>query len=334
MGPDPFCLTHRVKRRGTAAIVSLAALLAGCGSCVESGTPDENEARVAGEQGCSAAVWGVVEVDRLVSIGGDAPLVYEASVDRLLASERLPQLVDALTGVTGADLSAMPLHARATLQHDLWGLRARVGDSPSSSEARAALHEAASTAAAHVALAPEAFAELPPRDADEVLARHLPAADGWEERGSEMPVLGHERAFGLRRIFRVFERPGGRALASQLVSLDRGGAPHLIPVIGEVEVLALDGDTVRGDRVLHLDRRSLRCAGPAEALHEVATVAHIPGVGADSFLVELDPPAQVADNPCARCHEDAFAMSLPSASIDPRARERRLLAQLAELLAE
>jgi len=303
---------------------TVCVLLACSASCDAEPAADEVAARPAAEPECADGVWGVAELDAL------APGIYERDAAVLLGSPSAGVLAERLERAAGSVPSGLSVEARVALQNDAWGLVARVEAYDGSSAAREGIVRGGRSLVRALAPSAEELRRLSGEALPAAVARVLPAVDGWRERGSEMPVLSHERLFGLRRIFRVLERPGGRALVSQLVALDDAGEPHLTSVVGEIEVLAVPvSGAPRGERVLHLDRRALRCHGIDRSLEEVGVLAHLPGVGADGFLVELDPPVPLGDNPCARCHEAGeLPMSLPSDAIAPAERSRRLLEQV------
>ncbi|MCI0571429.1 MAG: hypothetical protein L0Y66_11800 [Myxococcaceae bacterium] len=275
----------------------------------------------------------MTSLDALMAVGGKAPALFARDAVALLGSSDSERLAGALGRVSERDIASLPLPARVALQNDLWGLLQRLERVESSSARREALLGATRAMMARLAPTAEEAESVSMRSADALVRSLLPADAGWTERGSELPVLSHERLFGLRRIFRVFERPGQRALVSHLLVITRDGHPRMTSVVGEVEVLALGEGQPRGERLLHLDRRQLRCGGPERGLVRVDEVSHVPGLGADGFLLEFDTPIPLTSNPCARCHEDSSAMSLPSAAVDPREREKRLLEQVAGTLA-
>jgi hypothetical protein len=174
------------------------------------------------------------------------------------------------------------------------------------------------------------LAVSPPRSSLPVLAL-LPDRDGWVDRESEHPSLSHERLFGLRRLFTVRVRTTPaleRALYSTLVAIDPSGRPRATSVTGDLEVLRFDGDRLIGARLFELDRRLLRCDGARASLIEVDHAERVPGLGADGTLARFDPPSSLRELPCARCHEDSQAMSLPSLTLPVGPRHTALLEQL------
>lgn len=295
-------------------------LLLACAGCDSDERARPGEAR---SSACAPGTWGAAELDALY------PALLEQDASVLLGSPSAGVMAERLELAARSIPAALSPRARVALQNDAWGMVERVEASEESSANAAEIAGAGRALVRALAPSAEEVRELAGEALPATARRVLPAAEGWRERGSEMPVLSHERLFRLRRIFRVLEKPGGRALVSQLVALDRDGEPQLTDVIGEIEVLAIDPDgSQRGDRVLHLDRRGLRCEGAGASLEEVLELAHLPGDGADGLLVELSPPVAVRENPCARCHERGEApMSLPSDAVDPADRIRRLLHQ-------
>lgn len=211
---------------------------------------------------------------------------------------------------------ALPVASRIALQNDVWGLWQRVDAAPVASVRKASVLEAAEALVRRLA---PTLSDTPPG------ALPPPLGEGWRELESEMPVLNHERLFGFRRVFRVALRRGARerAIFSQLLAIDARGRVVRTSVFGDLEMLELDGDALVGARLFELDRRALRCGGPR--LVEAATVAHVPGTGANGFLAELDPPAMLQALPCQRCHDDGEMMTLPSPTLPLGARHASLL---------
>ncbi len=269
---------------------------------------------------CSAGIYGIEAYDALYEfeIAG-RPALYVTSTDAIV--ENAGPLLEQIERALAADPSSLVPPARIVLQNDVWGLAQRV---PASGEL-APLARALASLVRRLALPAALFhAEIGvPGAALQALA---PSA-GWREVGTEMPVLGHERAFGLRRIFHVLERENARALVSQLVGLDTDGRAHATEVVGDLEILFhTDTEPVAGARLFELDRRAVRCFGADRGLHETDRVSFVPGLGASSFFLELDPPEPIASLPCARCH-DGEVDSLPSAAIEPEPRLRSLVRQ-------
>ena len=248
----------------------------------------------------------------LTNLGTRDRATLEAGLEALLAS----------------DVSGWSAEARVLLQNDAWGLWQRARDQDEGRLRRLAAHavgQLALPAAALRALAPTASP----------LPRALPPSEGWEELEAEVPVLAHERAFGLRRVFRVLlagptgpAGPPRRALTSQLVALDDQGRAHLTRLPGELEALRFEGSTLAEARVLELHRDALLRGAPP--LRPATDVAHVPGLGANAFLFELDPPEPLRDLPCARCHDDGTMMSLPTTAYPPGHRFPALLARASE----
>ncbi len=283
--------------------------------------------------GCTQARATVVAVEALVSIpeGREAAWLHEAEATKILeaasAATLLKQLRAARRGVSGL----APV-AKVMLQNDVWGLAQRLEQSPMDSPDRRSLLTAA-RALVH-ALAP---------DPDELSALEkdptpLPFLTGYQEFDSEHVSLMHERAFGYRRMFRLFLRGDtDRALVSQMVVLDRAGRPHVTGVVGEVEMLTFSAagagspssqSVLTAARVFKRSRSKLtQPNGPP--LVEQRTVAHVPDIGANVFLARFDWPERALDGlPCQSCHDTAMMMSLPTAKTRPADRHRRLLDEL------
>lgn len=272
-----------------------------------------DEARVQPrEDACGAGIYGQATYDALA---GD-PSLFRTDTDWVETAEGR-RLLRALRDA-GQTEPTFPTASRIALQNDVWGLWQRVEAMPLASTRRRALLTAAERVVRR--LAPDVL-DAPPR------ALPPPLREGWRELESEMPTLQHERLFGLRRVFRIALRTEGRerALFSQLVAIDRRGRLVRTEVFGDLEMLELAGDELVGARLFELDRRALRCGGPA--LVE-ATMAHrVPGLGANGFLATFEPPAMLQALPCRRCHDDGEMMSLPSPSLRVGARHGDLLEQ-------
>ncbi|MCC7381967.1 MAG: hypothetical protein IT384_09065 [Deltaproteobacteria bacterium] len=266
----------------------------------------------------------------------------DALAPLLVASELAPlrDTIRALRAAHDSDLERLPLRSRVVLQNDVWGLAQRVAASsstaPEAQEVQGVqevqeVQEAQAAAAALVwklALPAESLRRIeglsiPPH----VRAAIGEESEGFRERSSEHRVLGHERAFGLRRAFRILLAEGQHALISQLVALDRDGRAHLTDIVGDVELLQFDGPRLLAARVLHLERRVLRTSLLAGSLVEVERIAQIPSEGASRPIIRFDPPARVADLPCAQCHEDDSMMSLPFDGETPLERLRIVLSR-------
>ncbi|MEM1415776.1 MAG: hypothetical protein AAGH15_12790 [Myxococcota bacterium] len=238
----------------------------------------------------------------------------------------------ALARILADDVDPWRPEARVLVQNDAWGLWQRLSGLETAAN-DASLRRLAARVVRHLALPADRLAALAP--AGPPLPEHLGPAEGWTELEAELPVLSHERAFGLRRLFRVLlagpEGPAGpprRALTSQLVAIDAEGKAHLTRLPGELEQLRFEGDTLVLARVHELDREALLAGSPP--LRAAERIAHVPGLGANAFLFALDPPEPVADLPCARCHDDGTMMTLPTTRYAPGHRFPPLLAQASE----
>ena len=306
-------------------------LLAGCDDPAAT-----SPAATAAEPGCTPGTWGVPAYDAIFDVRLDgAPLAFELEPERWIERPEAVTLADRLDAATSAE-PTLPPRARVVLQNDVWGLWQRVSAVPTSSPIRARLLDASAGLVRRLALdAPPASGATPPSVSGATppsVAAILSGSEGWRDVEAELPVLSHERLFGLRRLFHVRVRDGERALYSTLVAVDARGALHATDVVGDLEVLRFDGPTVTRGRVFELDRRALRCDGPLASLTEVDRVTRVPGLGADGFLATFDPPALLDAAPdaipCARCHEDDVAMTLPSDALEPGRRHRALLEQL------
>jgi len=280
---------------------------------------------------CAPGLWGVPALDSLWEVRGvgGGPLVWEVGAfEASLTTATTATLLKAIQAATEADLGTLPPAARIVAQNDLWGLLQRLRGT----SAGGALELEAALEALILHLAPDeqSAASLFNQDMPPHAARLLPTEDGWQEMDTEHAVLSHERAFGLRRLFRLFSRgKDGHALMSQLVALDARGKPHLTSIVGEIEQLRMSDGRAAEAHVWELDRRALRCRGVDASLHEADRITHIPGRGATSFLLELDAPETVVSLPCLRCHDDPDPFSLPIPPVANSLSERRtkLLAQ-------
>ena len=227
-------------------------------------------------------------------------------------------------GLSASRTTSLPLYTRIVLQNDVWGLLQRLAKSSTNTPGIEALRAEATNvfwalAPADTALAAIDGTQLP----KEVAALH-PASDGFLEYSSDHRILGHERAFGLRRYFRIVLSDRQRALVSQLVVVDRNGQVHMSNVVGEVEILQYSGPgTLAAATVLHLERAAF--LRNSDALVVTDQIAQIPSKGASVPIIEFSPPVRVQDLPCARCHDDDNMMSLPFEGESPSARLTRFL---------
>lgn len=255
----------------------------------------------------------------------ETPWVYDVRIGRLPAlywtedvsalEHVAPELGRALRA---APPSGLPFEARVVLQNDVWALASRIEAIPMSSSAIEQLREDAVALARRLAV---------PRDRWPRAAWSIPRelGSGWREMGTELPVLSHERAFGLRRLFHLYHRGHERSLVGRIVALDEDGAAHLTGITSEIEVLELGPSGALSAGLYELDR-----GGPGERplLREERSVSHVPGLSADSFFLELDPPEPIETLPCRRCHDDDSENSLPMADENPGARHSALLRQV------
>jgi hypothetical protein len=253
----------------------------------------------------------------------DEPALFETDPSAL--ARGLPALTDVLRRVPDTSLTILTPEQAIVLLNDLWGVRARLHAlGTSSAEAHAFDDAEARVRAVILGRAGTGPPWICP-GAPTAAAEHLPAAEGWREAESEMPVLSHERAFALRRLFRVFVRGSERALVSQLVFVDAAGTAHLSCVAGEIELLDVGPEGARSARLFELERHARGLVG---TLVEVAEVARVPGLGADRFF--LEPPAvPLGALPCRSCHDDDHAMSLFSLDLPVGRRLPSLLTQAA-----
>ena len=233
-----------------------------------------------------------------------------ADPDRLASSSGM----DLLQAALAVDPASLDARTRVIVQNDLWGSaqRLRLRGDPT----RAA--ELASAVAWAWALPAQALTTLDGQRLPAAARALLPEREGYLEHSSEHQVFVHERAFGLRRVFRLVLAGERRALVSQLIAFDRDGAPHLTDVVGEIERLQFDGHRLNHAQVLHLDRHR-------QVLEEVEYVDQIPSHGATSTIVGFRPPRRVAELPCVQCHDDAQMMSLPLPTEDPSTRIAHVL---------
>lgn len=321
-----FMLSIVVSFAGKTALALASLILVGCDD-----DGDETGATVSATAAtaCADGTWGLAPYDALLDVRtGGEPLLYATEPARWIDTPEALALASRLEAAARVEPS-LPPRARVVLQNDVWGLWQRVHDLATSSPARDRLLRASAALARRLALDHPPGANGTPA----VIARLLPASEGWRDVEAELPVFSHERLFGLRRLFHLRVRENEeRALYSTLVALDAEGRPRPTDVVGDLEHLRFDGPELAGGRVHELDRRALRCDGPLASLREVDRVTRVPGLGADGFLATFEPPATLdvarADIPCARCHEDAFAMSLPSDALEPGRRHRALLDQV------
>jgi len=258
---------------------------------------------------CAEPLYGDPHLEALYDVlAAGEPAMLTADVDALL--EAGPTLIPLLDQARTVSATSIPRVAREVVLADAWGAAARLQRSAVSNPARESLTHALGALMRHLAIEPdEAQQGHHPPPAALVI---VPAEDGWTEFDTEHSVLTHERVFGLRRVFRIFVRGDheARALVSQLIAIDSNGEAYLTSIVGEIEMLELDADGPTGARVWRLDRRHLGCGDVM--LEEESEVQRIPDIGADGFILDLPAPESLATMPCARCHEDADAFSLPT----------------------
>ncbi len=281
---------------------------------------------------CGPDVYGVAAYDALLSVvHAGAPAIYATNVEELLAGEGAA-LAAALEAASDADPNPLNGPARVALQNDVWGVLQRVAAHETSSSTKAAILESAHALVQRLALPASVLESMDGTAAPKTIGRFLP---GFEEHDTEHVVLGHERLYGLRRLFRIYVDGDRIALVGQLVAMDTEARPHLTNVLSEIERLDFEVaapaepravELVRA-RVFELDRRRLRCGG--DGLVEVGHVPHVPGVGANGFLARFGASQDLASLPCASCHDDGDRMSLPIPG-DSAARHERLLGELAD----
>jgi len=294
--------------------------LLGCGTSAAPATLDPSACDAAPR---SDRTYGVPAIDALVALPTDTePALVVSSIDdprvpRLLfetdpevlgTPEHLARLARALDPVEGVSFDELPVAARVVLQNDLWGAFQHLEDASiapaiAGQLARIVLRLAATLRDVGVDAAPSATRAL--------------RARGLIERGSELASLQHERAYGLRRAFRVLERVDEglleRALISQLVAIDAEHSVVLTDVAGEIESLVQTGpDELEGD-LLELSRARLRCGPPAAALMPPEQVVAIPGLSSRPIF-SLGAPAALDRGLCMHCHEHVAdtPMSLPT----------------------
>lgn len=307
---------------GTRAVPALAMLLVACGTSPSAPSPPPAPSIT-----CAPGVYAIAGLDGLLEVRTFGRIALtDARVAEWLGTPTATALAEALQRASDEDVAALDPASRAVLQSDVLGLVERVSAVGVSSRASEGIVEAGRRLA--LRLAPP-YADVLP------IAGELPPGlamlgPGFVERESEMPVLSHELAFGLRRFFRVAVRGTGdseRAMFSFVLGHDAHGVPFRTGVVGDLEVLRFEGDRLVSARLFELDRRRLRCEGPAHALTEVESVVQVPGLGADRAIAAFDPPVLLSALPCTRCHDDAMAMSLPRADLPLGRRQRSLIAQ-------
>ncbi len=252
------------------------------------------------------------------------PPIFVTDIEALAQSGLLEIVTAQLEAAANADLSQLSSRGRVVLQNDAWGLVQRLKRLEVVSDEVRSLDLAARRLVSKLGLPGRELAWDPrvklPEDAPAVV-------EGLREYGSELQSLQHERLYGYRRIFRIFQDGPHRVLMSQLVAIGTDGQPYLTTVIGEVEALALDGDTVLAAEVHHLERHGNYLS---PTLEPIETIEHVPADGAHAYLVELEPAVPLSDLPCKQCHRTAFRMSLPEATPTPAKRWQGLLKELVQ----
>ncbi len=307
--------------RPRALLLALPFFLWSCDGCDE-------EVRQPATTSCDAPSYGSAALARVyaVTTSNGEPALLSADSEGVLA--RASELTAALSRVPARHASQVRPEVAVVTQGDAWGAAARLRATGISSPESQALLAALDDFITRFAL--PSGARFDSVDAPPIVEHVLASRDGWRELDTEHVVLTHERLFGLRRVFRLFVRGDheARALASQLVALDDAGAAYLSRVAGEIELLELDEDGPARARVFHLDRAALACG--ELLLREETEVRRIPDLGADDFLLDLGAPQALTTMPCARCHEDRDAFSLPTHRTSVADRLSRLLSRAEE----
>jgi len=278
---------------------------------------------------CDGPTYAVPTYDALAAAQVDSePWLYlNERVERLLDSEAVERLSGLLDAALASDPDELPDAQRVALQNDLWGVAQRLQALDLSSAARSELLGRTERLVDRLALDAGALAAMSGAALPDMAIAILGEGD-WSEVESEIMVLNHERAFGLRRVFRIMVSYQRRALVSQLVAIDDRGRPHLTNILGEIELLDVGEAGPSGAQVWTLDRARLGC-GPVEyAIVPHDEIAHIPSEGANRYFVEFDPPELVSSVPCTRCHHDPDPHALIMTDGDPSAHHQRILDQV------
>ena len=312
-----------MRRRVATVVVALAALVS-CGS--PAATPGSRTTETSAACADTTQIWGVPAYDALYAFeGADGHAwIFAENPREGIDMARAGNLVDA---ALREDPTVLQIRPRLILQHDVWGLHERLTSGASSEPVLDALATRVLALERHLALPADQIPDA--ATMPEHVRALLPADLGWREVASEMPVLSHESAFGLRRIFRVALRDDDEevALFSQLVVRDDSGRARQAAIAGELEVLSMKDDEVVGARVFELDRHAVRCAEPA-VLAPVPVVETVPVHGADHYFGRFDRPMRVDELPCLQCHHDPHMGSLPTDTLAPSWRWDALLDQV------
>lgn len=252
------------------------------------------------------------------------PPIFVTDIDALVNSGLVGEVIKQFDAAARADATMLSRRGRIVLQNDAWGLIQRLKRVETVSAEVRSLHDAARRLVQSLALSDDDLR----RHSQVELPEDAPAAvRALSEYGSELASLQHERLYGYRRIFRIFQTGANRALMSQLVAIDTRGQPYLTRVVGEVEALAFDAGTVVAAEVHHLERHD-NYLNPT--LEPIQIIEHVPADGAHAYLVELRPAVPLAALPCKQCHRSGFRMSLPEATPTPEKRWALLLNELVE----
>ena len=279
-------------------------------------------------------IYGIAPFDALVELplpDGTPAVFWTGDVGALLDPAVAPLLLERLRAAYDHTPEQLVPMQRVVLQNDVWGLAQRLEEASGWSSEGRALHIAAQALVMHLALPSPALAELHGTGVPHAFSGEFDDPS-WGEIDTELPVLSHERVYGIRRLFRLMRNGSQRALVSQLVAIDNHGAPHLTSIVGEIEQLTSaenPDDPPISARVFELDRRAIRCDGPEAQLNEVSAIEHIPGTGANGFFVAFDEPVALSEMPCHQCHEDSRPFALPLEGTVPELRRQLLLDQLA-----
>lgn len=291
----------------------LAALLAACGSDgadSDEAVSEPNESRQSGSEAPGSQEEG--EAAPTASADSHPPPAphslpaFFASAADLSNHDGLDLLADSLRAIAASPPESE--RKRWILQNDCWGLVARLDRRGVSSDDRRRLRDAAMDVIR--AVTPPSLPQLANAELPAVVRDALPQ---MREAGSEMPVLNHENAFGLRRIFRFVRSANGRerALFSQLVGFDQEGRLGLLPLVGEIEYLRF----ASGENPVMLEARVWDLDRSTGELRETRHVTHVPDQGADGFFIQEPTPVSLDELPCVRCHDDDSMMTLPNSAL-------------------
>lgn len=243
---------------------------------------------------CSKGLYGINEIDVLYLPSPEESILFQTSSFGN-QSKSLEYFAEQIQVASEVPISGLSSESKIVLQNDFWGLYQRIELAAESTSTLERIQTAALGLVNKLALSPQNRLEANLHEApDSIDIKNM------KEMTSMFHILRHENAYGLRKLFRIFHSDQKKMMISHFVGIDKKGDPYFTPVIGEVEVLSVTDNGLKGHSLFHLDRRALRC-NENQILKETTTVDRIPSIGANEYLFE-GPPTELRNNPCQECH--------------------------------